>query len=173
MSSDNLNLNLNLNLAASGGAGGGATGYGRPRFNTEDMSKLPFPLPKRLPLPKLRYSENWDPDMRAWAIVQDFIVECRWGRNTPILAIRNAINQQSGFPVPGRRVQYPLTPTLLAQQIVGILNASLDRADRSLEILDQATAAGALNYWTGLLRIDPSQERSAFMLMLVGNPGSQ
>ena len=36
-----------------------------------------------------------------------------------------------------------------------------------MEILDQATAVGALNYWTGLMRIDPSQEKSAFLLMLV------
>ena len=123
VSSDNLNLNLNLNLGASAGAGGGATGYGRPRFNTEDMCKLAIPLPTTLPLPSLRYSGDWDGEMRAWAFVEEFILECRWGRRlTPITAIRNAINHQNinlpnAFPVPARRVTYRLTPRELANQV--------------------------------------------------------
>ena len=48
-----------------------------------------------------------------------------------------------------------------------MLNASIDRADRALEIFDQASGPGALHYWTGMLRIDPSKENNTFLLMLV------
>jgi hypothetical protein len=182
--SDNLNLNLNLNLGASGSAGG-ATGYGRARFNTEDMDRLmPVPPPQVLPLPTKRYAEDWDPELRAWAYVAEFITACPWGNpppiavpvtpppvhNTPILYFINKINTQVGldaFPVPDPHAANPLDDFEMANQVVEVVNASLDRADRALEILDQATGGGALNYWTGLLRIDPHQEKSAFLLMLV------
>jgi hypothetical protein len=169
VASDNLNLNLNLNLGATGASGGGATGYGRPRFNTEDMCKLlPSPFPPALPLPRNRYSDDWDAELRAWAYVEEFMRECNWGRGyTPVTRISDAINRQSQFPVPYRGATNPLTPALLASQVLGVLNAALDRADRAMEILDQATGQGALNYWTGLLRIDPSQDKHAFLLLLV------
>ncbi len=170
VSSDNLNLNLNLNLGASPAGGAAATGYGRPRFNTEDMDKLaPAPFPSVLKLPKKRYSENWDPDLRAWAYLQDFIVEGRWGsQRTPVDFVYNEINRQNVFPVPNTPgARYPLDEAGMANEVLSVLNASLDRADRAMEILDQASAVGALNYWTGLLRIDPSQDRNTFLLMLV------
>jgi hypothetical protein len=55
----------------------------------------------------------------------------------------------------------------MSLQVQGVLNASIDRADRSLEILDQASGQGALHYWTGMLHIDPSKDRNTFLLMLV------
>ncbi len=182
--SDNLNLNLNLNLGASG-ASGGVTGYGRARFNTEDMDKLmPVPPPATLPLPAKQYAENWDAELRAWAYVGEFVSAIPWGNpplpaapvspppvnNVPILYFIGQITGQAGvgsFPVPDPNAANPLDDWGMATQVVEVVNASLDRADRSLEILDQATAPGALNYWTGLIRIDPSQERSAYLLMLV------
>ena len=50
-----------------------------------------------------------------------------------------------------------------------MLDASIDRADRALEILSQANGEGALNYWTGMLRIDPSKDKRTFLLMLVAH----
>ena len=48
-----------------------------------------------------------------------------------------------------------------------MLDATIERADRALEILDQASGQGALHYWTGMLRIDPSKDKNTFLLMLV------
>ena len=54
------NLNLDLNLGASGAAGGD-TGFGRARFNTEDMDKLmPVPPPATLTMPQKPYAEYLD-----------------------------------------------------------------------------------------------------------------
>jgi len=55
----------------------------------------------------------------------------------------------------------------LAHQVIVVLDASIDRADRAQEILDQATAQGALHYWTGMLHLDPSKDTDAFLLMVV------
>jgi len=182
--SDNLNLNLNLNLGASGAAGGD-TGFGRARFNSEDMDKLmPVPPPATLPLPTKPYAEDWDAELRAWAYVGEFISGIAWpapaaiaapvsplpAGNAPIRYFIGEINKQALFPVPDPNVAAAgnrLDPAKLAAQVVEVVNASLDRADRALEICDQATAPGALNYWTGLIRINPSQERNAWLLMLV------
>jgi len=184
--SDNLNLNLNLNLGASGAAGGD-TGFGRARFNTEDMDKLmPVPPPATLPLPTKQYAEYWDGELQAWAYVGEFLSAIAWPvptaaeaaamgllplpvNNPAILHFIGKINTQTGvggFPVPDPRASNKLDPPKLADQVVGVVNASLDRADRSLEICDQATGPGALNYWTGLLRINPNQEPNAWRLML-------
>jgi hypothetical protein len=182
--SDNLNLNLNLNLGASG-ATGGATGYGRARFNTEDMDKLmPAPPPATLPLPTKQYAEDWQADLRAWAYVCEFMTAIPWGNppvpappvstpplnNRPILFMIDRITKQAGFgsfPVPDKNAARALDPAEMANQATLVVNASLDRADRALEILDQATAPGAINYWTGLIRIDPSQEKNSFLLLQV------
>jgi hypothetical protein len=180
---DNLNLNLNLNLGA--GASGGNIGYGRPRYNSEDMDKLmPVPPPQALALPTKQYTEDFDPELRAWAYVSEFIAACAWGNppvpahpvstppvnNVPILYMISKIGAQTGqgsFPVPDPNAATPLDAYAMADQVVQVVNASLDRADRQWEILDQATGAGAINYWTGLLRIDPTQEKNAYLLIQV------
>ena len=187
--SDNLNLNLNLNLGASGAAGD-VTGYGRARFNTEDMDKLmPVPPPATLTMPQHPYAAYWDGELRAWAYVAEFISAIAWPvvppigvaiawpfplaapvNNAPVLHFIGQIANQSGagsFPVPDPVAVNRLDANTLADQAVRVVNASLDRADRALEICDQATAPGALNYWTGLIRINPSQEPNAWLLMLV------
>ena len=87
--------------------------------------------------------------------------------NLPIDYFIREIAADGTFPVPDPTATNKLDGNKLALEAIGVVNASLDRADRALEICDQATAPGALNYWTGLLRINPAQEPSAWLLMLV------
>jgi len=185
--SDNLNLNLNLNLGAAA-ASGADTGFGRARFNTEDMDKLmPVPPPAALVMPQKPYAASWDAELRSSAYLAEFITTPAWAspalapvtsppwpfalqapiNNPPIQFFINRITTQNGFPVPDPNAAKVLDGAELANQAVGVINASLDRADRVLEICDQATAPGALNYWTGLIRINPAQQRAAWLLMLV------
>jgi hypothetical protein len=174
----NLNLNLNLNLGTSGALGAGLG----PRYNTEDFAKLnppglPTPAcwpsasspPPELPCSptELRYSRNWDPQFRTWEYVEEFI----GNGGAAIATIQTQIRNQTLFPVPDTiGAPHPamsLDAARLRDQVVGVLNASIDRADRALEILDQASAVGALRYWTGMLHIDPAKEKNTFLLMLV------
>src|SRR6202035_553245 len=115
------------------------------------------------------------PEYRAWKYVQEFILNGAWGggANTPISVILNEINSQNDFPVPKQAILVPpvavnqLDDAKLTAQVIGVLDASIDRADRALEILDQASGQGALHYWTGMLRIDPTKDKNTFLLMLV------
>jgi hypothetical protein len=116
--------------------------------------------------PKLRYSKNWDPQLRTWSYVEEFIFD----GTASIATIQALIQGQLFFPVPDTIGSTPTTPldaTALANEVLAVLNASIDRADRSLEILDQASGPGALHYWTGMLHIDASKENDTFLLMLV------
>jgi hypothetical protein len=153
------NLNLNLNLGATGSQGSG------PRYNTEDFAKLiPRPFPNNLPLPTLSYRPDWAPEYRAWAFVQDFIVNGGFG-NDPVTKIKADIDAQTDFPVPG----VTLTTALMKDEVENVLHRAIKRPDRANEILDQASGPGALRYWTGLLRLDPSQDKDAWLLMLVAH----
>ena len=158
-STDDLDLDLDLSVHTLG------TGVG-PRANTDAFPRL-IPTNITVKWPKKKYSEFWDPEMRAWAYVQEFIKAPTWATG-PIEDIMAAYAAQSSFPVP----RLTGTPTaadnaVIKQQVMGVLNASIDRADRTIEILDQAEGAGALHYWTGLLRIEASKRSPTYELMLV------
>jgi hypothetical protein len=168
ITSDNLNLNLNLNLGAT--AADSRMGYGGPRYNTEDFPKLNPPnSPAAVALPT-PYSSDWDPELRTWPYVREFIVNIVWSTpNDPVTSLRDNLHGQNSIFVPDftAGTVKPLTTAELAKQVIAVLDASIDRADRALEIVDQATGQGALNYWTGMLRIDPSKDKNTFLLMLV------
>jgi hypothetical protein len=157
---DDLDLDLDLDLSIGLGSGRG------PRANTDAFPRLmpTNPSPK---WPKKKYAEAWDPEMRAWAYVQEFIKAPTWQKD-PILDIMDSYAAQNSFPVPPPGVPAAALNAVMQQQVIGVLNASIDRADRTLEIIDQASGQGALHYWTGLLRIEPSKGSAAYLLMLVG-----
>jgi hypothetical protein len=176
ITSDNLNLNLNLNLGATAAANS-VLGYGGPRYNTEDFPKLNppnFPANLALPTP---YPADWDPELRTWAYVREFITAAAWPTaNDPVTSVYTQLLASALF-VPPTVTQppggpygaaaNPLTTAELAHQVIIVLDASIDRADRALEIVDQATGPGALHYWTGMMRIDPSKDKNTFLLMMV------
>jgi membrane-associated phospholipid phosphatase len=176
ITSDNLNLNLNLNLGATAAANS-TLGYGGPRYNTEDFPKLNppnFPVNLALPTP---YPADWDPELRTWAYVREFITAVGWPTaSDPVTSIYTqllacplfvppTVTAPPGGPFPA--AANPLTTAELAHQVIIVLDASIDRADRALEIVDQATGPGALHYWTGMMRIDPSKDKYTFLLMMV------
>src|SRR5262249_15364918 len=155
---DNLNLNLNLdqNLNLNLGAMSlGGMGLG-PRYNTDDFCRLaPLAVPPVVALPA-PYTPNWDAEYRAWPFVREFVCVIPWpAANNPVQSLLVELLAQNAIPVPDPGAALPLAPGILSQQVVGVLNASIDRADRASEILHQAGGLGALSYWTGMLRLDP------------------
>ena len=136
--------NLNLNLGAT--ATDGSLGFGGPRYNSEDFPKY-APATPTVGWPMLKYSKDWDPDLRTWRYVQEFISGGGWTTG-PTTDVRNYIEANGTFPVP----QVTLTKAGLENEVLGGLNASIDRADRALEILNQASGLGAIHYWTGMLK---------------------
>jgi hypothetical protein len=81
------------------------------------------------------------------------------------------LNAQTAIFVPSTAygVAKPLTSAELGHQVRMVLDASIDRADRAAEILDQAGGGGALRYWAAMLRLDPRKEPNTHLLMLVAH----
>jgi hypothetical protein len=159
---DDLDLDLDLDLGTRSGLG---SGFG-PRANTDAFPRYMPPNPS-LKWPRHRYAEAWDPEMRAWEFVQDFVKAPTWTAG-PIQDIIAAYAAQNGFPVPRiGGVPTPADDAVITAQVIGVLDASIDRAERTIEILDQAEGQGALHYWTGLMRISPTKNYAVYLLMLL------
>ncbi len=187
---DNLNLNLNLNLGAAAASGAGASG-GRLRYNTEDFPKL-----ARLPQPPIAADDQfaavplfphrptWDAENRAWLHLAEFIraIPLVLGpsdvhRGTFDAWLANVVTDIDTTVVipPAKRYRCPagphpttLTAAELDDEIATMVDASLDRGDRLAEIVDQADGEGALNYWTGLLSLQPGSRPNTHLLIRVG-----
>jgi hypothetical protein len=142
----------------------GAMATDVPRFNSEDYPKY-APATPVVRWPMEKYSKDWDPELRTWRYVQEFI-----GIGSVITGVRNYIESYvpyGTFHVPSSAIVPPFSQANLEDEVLGVLNASIDRADRALEILSQANGIGAINYWTGMLRIDRSKHKNTFLLILV------
>lgn len=186
---DNLNLNLNLNLGAAAAAGAGASG-GRARFNTEDFPKLArLPQPSiaaddyLAAVPTFAHRTDWDAEGRSWLHLAEFIKEIpQVGPLDPnkgtfeawLLSVQNGIDTSVVVP-PAKPFRCPAGPTAttlniaeLNDEIAAMVDASLDRADRLQEIVDQADGEGALNYWTGMLGLNPATRPGTHLLVRVG-----
>lgn len=178
--SDNLNLNLNLNLGAAA-SGAGASG-GRARFNTEDFPKL-----ARLPQPPTATDDNfqdfpafghrdeWDAENRAWAHLAEFVEPIAGGGSDrgPFSAWLTYVQSVlDGGPMAARCPAGPYkkmaTVDDLNADIAMMVDLSLDRGDRLQEIVDQADGEGAINYWTGMLALNPAKQPNTHLLIRVG-----
>lgn len=181
---DNLNLNLNLNLAA-GAAGAGASG-GRTRFNTEDFPKAaifpPTPNDDNLrAIPAFAHRDDWDAEGRAWVQLSEFIKEIPQAAPPPAPQDPNKgtfewwlTDVQASLDTGPANARCPAGPNAkqtlgqLNDEIAKLVDASLDRGDRLQEILDQADGEGAINYWTGLLALNPAKHPKMHLLIRVG-----
>lgn len=175
--SDNLNLNLNLGAA---NAGAGAP-LGRVRFNTEDVPKL-LNLPGQAfaATPAFSHAPNWDAEGRAWEYLLEFVrdIALVGGGNADDIhrdTLANWLTHvQDQLDTGGQRRRCPAGPNAkmnlanLNDELADLVDASLDRADRLQEILDQADGEGALNYWTGMLALNPATRPNTHLLIRVG-----
>ena len=135
-------------------------------------------------VPPTPYPPNWNAEHRTWPFVREFILGVPWPgvpANDPVGSVVTELRAQNFFAVPQLvnpliPAQYvggpntatrPLTNGRLGRQVLGVLNASIDRADRAGEIRSQASGPGALGYWMAMLRIDPATDTNTVLLMRV------
>src|SRR5262245_32001681 len=81
-----LDLDLDPDLGGRPGSGGG------PRYNSDDFPRMiPAAFPPAIPVPTKDYSlGGWDPELRAWGYVEEFIASYV-APNTAVSVIRAAI----------------------------------------------------------------------------------
>jgi acid phosphatase (class A) len=61
-----------------------------------------------------------------------------------------------------------MTRTQLNEQMLQILDLAPERDDRFAEVIDQDDADGAINYWLGMLEIDPARDPATYLMVRVG-----
>jgi acid phosphatase (class A) len=157
------NLNLNLNLSAL--TAHAPDGVGRVRFNSSDYRK-------RLDFSKdvvgnpidtgLRFPAHWDANLRSYVYLDEFLHEANTNPAWKGDWVAHLLTLPSLQTPP-----YNLTRSDFIPQILGIIDRAADRDDRFAEIIDQNDADGAINYWLGMLMIDPGRHPATYLLVRV------
>jgi acid phosphatase (class A) len=153
-----MNMNMNMNLATS--AEGGRTL--RPRYNSDLESRLvDTNLPATLVPPVSGGAPNypafhkyWDADLKSYMYLADYLSNSpNWRADCTTAA------QNYGTPAKDMTQQY------LGAQVRYILEMALEREDRFSEVIDQDDAWGAINYWLGMLKIDPARHPGTYAMV--------
>ena len=148
------NFNFNFNFAnVSSLAGGSGV-----RANTLDFSKrVDVDVDALIPAKatSMRYPRRWDAELKASIYVNEFLLGYpRWQE-----ALSNeAVIGKSPVELPEGS---------LRAQILAMLNVAVERERRFLEILQQHEAEGAIQYWLGMLMIDPGRYPATYLLIRV------
>jgi membrane-associated phospholipid phosphatase len=113
------------------------------------------------------FHARWDAELQACTYLRDF--ELRFAANPgAVPAVLSWFDRYRTLPavlnnVPGGNMTRPE----MTQQVLRILDLSLEREDRFSEIIDQDDADGALNYWQGMLKIHPARHPHTYLLLRV------
>jgi acid phosphatase (class A) len=157
LSASDLNLNLNLAMAPNVQP----NSVGRVRFNSSDYRKLldtsqPI-VPLQVVYSGLRYPRYWDANLRSYIYLDEFHQQAvaTWGAGPKWVTHLKTL---SGADMP----PYALGAPAFLAQVLGVLDRAADRDDRFAEIIDQNDADGAINYWLGMLMIDPARAPATY-----------
>jgi len=154
-----LNYNYNYNYSVVTGGSGGSSS--RPRFDTDVYSRLTNTTPGHfvVPVPAPNYPlfpSSWDADLQSYMYLDDFLHgNPGWRAKYAAVATIN------------RKPPQNLTQAEMNDQALWILQMALEREDRFSEVIDQDDGEGAMNYFVGMLRIDPSNNPATNLLMRV------
>jgi membrane-associated phospholipid phosphatase len=151
-----MNMNMNMNMASGTS---GAEGRFRARYNTDifallaDTSNQSVVAAANYPL----FHENWDAELRSYMYLDYFLT-----RNTGWRA-----NYRTVATAGGRKPPQNMSQPELYTEILQILQLALEREDRFSEVIDQDDANGAINYWLGMLKIDPARHPASNLMVRV------
>ena len=169
-----LDFNFNFNATAPAAAGSGARS--RPRYNSDLESRLVDTGQMLVPAaPTIQGAPNyprfhpfWDAELQACMYLDDFLkavtgaaaaaVPPTW-RTTYATAAR-----AGGANIPANE----MTQQRLNCEVLQMLDLALEREDRFAEIIDQDDADGVINYWLGMLKIDPARHPATYQMVRVG-----
>jgi membrane-associated phospholipid phosphatase len=153
LSASNMNINMNMNMNMGAGLGLPSVAPGQVRFNTADFRKLvPNPPPPLAMTPPPKFPENWDPDLRSYIYLNEFLLANTGWFTTLNSALGSTRPTDSG---------------VVDTQLGLVLDASPDREDRFAEIIQQHDAEGAIGYFLGMLMIDPARHPNTYLLIRV------
>jgi hypothetical protein len=109
----------------------------------------------------------WDADWHACEHLNDFLqriigvasaAATTWIDQYAIAAGNGGVN------IPPR----DMNRAQLGAQVLQMLQLGLEREARFAEIIDQDDGPGAINYWLGMLKIDPARHPATYLMVHVG-----
>jgi hypothetical protein len=115
------------------------------------------------------FHARWDAELQACMFLRDFeLLFAGHPAAGVVAAVPSWFDRYRALPavannVPGGN----MSQQQMAQEVLRILDLSLEREDRFSEIIDQDDADGALNYWQGMLKIDPARHPNTYLLLRV------
>ncbi|SRR5229473_1351716 len=143
------------------------------------------------------FHENWDAELRASMYLDNFLTKLSGAAAAAVAtaaaggggataatvstAVANAANTPNAAALTWRTTYINvaqngtanLPPHLMSQaqlggEVVRILELGLEREARFEEIIDQDDGDGAINYWLGMLKIDPARHPAAYLMVRIG-----
>jgi len=153
----NMNMNMNMGLAPSGGRRGF-----RVRYNSDVESRIADAnQPQTLVPPISGGAQNypsspkyWDADLQSYMYLADYLAATPNWRAA-------CSNAATGSGTPAK----DMTQAQLGGEVRHILELALEREDRFMEVIDQDDADGAINYWLGMLKIDPARHLATYQMV--------
>lgn len=104
-----------------------------------------------------KFGRNWDADLRSYKYLNDLLATAP-----------NCVNQCADVAREAGTPAQDMTEGQLNEEVVKILNLALERENRFVEVIDQDDGDGAINYWLGLLSIDPGRHPATNLMVRVG-----
>jgi hypothetical protein len=162
-----LDQNQNQNQTIGSSIASGAERRFRPRYNTDLFPMLAasaggpvVPLP-----PYPTFHQNWDAELRACMYLDDFLTLMNTTTNPSLQNWRTRYNTEAKN---GRTPPQQMNQGALNSEVMQILQLALEREDRFAEIIDQDDGDGAINYWQGMLKVDPARHPATYLMLRVG-----
>jgi membrane-associated phospholipid phosphatase len=169
-------LDFNFNFNAGVPPLAGSALRFRPRYNSDLESRLVDTTPPGDQLvppgagPQPHYPlfhEFWDADLRAYMFLDDFLTQVIPAAAAAMTTWRAAyaiVARNGGANIP----PHEMTQQQLGPEVLRILELALEREDRFAEVIDQDDADGAINYWLGMLKIDPARHPATNLMVHIG-----
>ena len=170
-----LNQNQNQNQNQTIGMAAGAEGRFRPRYNTDLYPMLAasaggnvVPAPSTAGYPS--FHPNWDAELRASMYVDDFLsyLYKTYTDTTTTPPQDWRTHYQNEATSSGRKPPQNMSQNELNDQVMQMLQLALEREDRFAEIIDQDDGDGAINYWLGMLKVDPARHPATYQMLRIG-----
>jgi membrane-associated phospholipid phosphatase len=169
-------LDFNFNFNAGVPPLAGSALRFRPRYNSDLESRLvDTTQPDQLVPPPLaggppnypRFHEFWDADLRAYSYLDDFltsVVNAATAAGNTWRAAYAVVARNGGANIPPDE----MNRQQLGDEVLRILELALEREDRFAEVIDQDDGDGAINYWLGMLKIDPARHPATNLMVHIG-----
>lgn len=149
-----------------------------PRYNTQIMSRfggvsdVEALVRARSDLEQpAKCNKFWDADLQSYMYLEDFLMSHPNWKNEVIRYMADKLASTSNLECESHYEKFLpqyMSKADLAKQIEEILDLAPEREERFMEIIDQDDADGAVNYWLGMLRINPARHPATYLMVRLG-----